>query len=49
MSVGQTVLDRISNFYQELKKEGLLKVTLPIIQDSSLWKQSGRWELKMKC
>jgi len=44
--LGHRVLKNISNIVEdEMDKAGALQVSMPIVQPSELWKESGRWNL----
>lgn len=44
--LGYKVLRNISNIVeQEMDNAGALQISMPIVQPSELWKESGRWDL----
>jgi prolyl-tRNA synthetase len=46
LPIGQRVLDKIIAICcNELEQQGALKINAPLIQPSSLWMKSGRWDV----
>lgn len=45
LPLGMRVLNKIGNIVrEEMNRAGALEIVMPILQPSSLWKASGRWE-----
>ncbi|KKS44195.1 MAG: Proline-tRNA ligase [candidate division CPR1 bacterium GW2011_GWA2_42_17] len=49
LPLGKLVHDRICGIvFDEMSQDGIQHVDLPILQSSSLWEQTGRWEKYLK-
>ncbi len=44
--LGQKILNKIEGIvHKHMRESGALEISMPILQPSSLWKKSGRWEI----